>query len=173
MQRCRENGFDISIVGIGSTPSLANDSDILEGITEIRPGTYPFMDASQDNAMNHTWNCNAFVLATVMSKPTEERVILDVGAKGLTMQSRSEGICAVEGLGNLIDYPDTHIDLMYDEHAIIYNKKFHDSVKVGDKVRIVPVHICPVVNLYDRMYLIDENGDVEKELTIACRGKLQ
>lgn len=170
---CRENGFDISIVGIGSTPSLVNDSDILEGITEIRPGTYPFMDASQDNAMNHTWNCNAFVLATVMSKPTEERVILDVGAKGLTMQSRSEGICAVEGLGNLIDYPDTHIDLMYDEHAIIYNKKFHDSVKVGDKVRIVPVHICPVVNLYDRMYLIDEKGDVEKELTIACRGKLQ
>ena len=170
---CKDNGFDISIVSIGSTPSLANDSEILEGITEIRPGTYPFMDASQANATNNTWNCAATVLATVMSKPTEERVILDVGAKGLTMQSRSEGICAVEGVGTLIDYPGTHIDLMYDEHAIIYNKKFHDAVEVGDKVRIVPVHICPVVNLYDEMYLVDENGEVEKELTIACRGKLQ
>lgn len=172
-QMCKDNGFDISVVSIGSTPSLANDSEILEGVTEIRPGTYIFMDASQANATNNSWNCAASILATVMSKPTEERVILDVGAKGLTMQSRSEGICAVEGMGNLIDYPGTHIKLMYDEHAIIYNKKFHDAVKVGDKVRIVPVHICPVVNLYDKMYLVDENGEVEKELTIACRGKLR
>ncbi len=54
--------------------------------------------------------------------------ILDVGAKGLTMQSRNDGICSVEGLGSLPDYPGTHIELMYDEHAIIYNRKFRDSV---------------------------------------------
>lgn len=172
-QLCRDNGFAISVVSIGSTPSLANGSKILEGITEIRPGTYIFMDASQANATNNSWNCAATVLATVMSKPTDERVILDVGAKGLTMQSRSAGICAVEGMGNLIDYPGTHIKQMYDEHAIIYDKKFHDSVKVGDKVRIVPVHICPVVNLYDKMHLVDEKGEVEEELAIACRGRLQ
>lgn len=170
---CKEAGFDISVVSIGSTPSLANDSEILDGITEIRPGTYIFMDASQANATDHSWKCAATVLATVMSRPTEERVILDVGAKGLTMQSRSEGICAVEGIGDLIDYPGTHIKLMYDEHAIIYDKKFHDAVKVGDVVRIVPVHICPVVNLYDKIYLIDENGNVEKTLNVECRGKLQ
>lgn len=170
---CRDNGFDISVVSIGSTPSLANDSEILEGVTEIRPGTYPFMDASQANATNNRWNCAATVLATVMSKPTEERVILDVGAKGLTMQSRSEGICAVEGMGNILEYPGTHIKLMYDEHAIIYDKKFHDAVKVGDKVRIIPVHICPVVNLYDKMNIIGEDGEVEEVLDIACRGKLQ
>ena len=170
---CREAGFDISVVSIGSTPSLANDSEILDGITEIRPGTYIFMDASQANATDHSWKCAATVLATVMSRPTEERVILDVGAKGLTMQSRSEGICAVEGIGDLIDYPGTHIKLMYDEHAIIYDKKFHDAVKVGDVVRIVPVHICPVVNLYDKIYLIDEDGNVEKTLNVECRGKLQ
>lgn len=169
----RDAGFDITTVSIGSTPSLANFSEILPGVTELRPGTYIFMDASQDNATNHTWNCAATVLATVMSKPTEERVILDVGAKGLTMQSRSEGICAVEGVGTLIDYPGTHIDLMYDEHAIIYNKKFHDAVEVGDVVKIVPVHICPVVNLYDKLYIIGPEGDVEETLDIECRGKLQ
>lgn len=169
----REAGFDITVVSIGSTPSLANDSEILEGITEIRPGTYIFMDASQANATDHSWPCAATVLATVMSLPTPERVILDVGAKGLTMQSRNEGICAAEGLGDLIDYPGTHIAQMYDEHAIIYNKKFHDAVKVGDVVRIVPVHICPVVNLYDELYLIGEDGEVENSLPILCRGKLQ
>lgn len=169
----RSAGFDIDVVSIGSTPSLANGSNILEGITEIRPGTYIFMDASQANATNHEWKCAATVLATVMSKPTPERVILDVGAKGLTMQSRNEGICAVEGLGNVIDYANTHIDLMYDEHAIIYNRAFHDAVKIGDVVRVVPIHICPVVNLYDHLYLIDKNGEVEKKMNVLCRGKLQ
>ena len=169
----RAAGFDITVVSIGSTPSLANESEILDGITEIRPGTYIFMDASQTNATDHTWSCAAFVLATVMSLPTPERVILDVGAKGLTMQSRNEGICAVKGLGDLIDYPGTHIAQMYDEHAIIYNKEFHDAVKVGDVVRIAPVHICPVVNLYDELYLIDENGNIEKSLPVLCRGKLR
>ena len=166
-------GFDITVVSIGSTPSLANGSKILEGITEIRPGTYIFMDASQANATNDQTCCAAAVLATVMSKPTDERVILDVGAKGLTMQSRQEGICKVDGLGTILEYPKTHIDLMYDEHAIIYDKEFHDAVKVGDVVRIVPVHICPVVNLYDKMYLINRNGEIDHEMVIACRGKLQ
>lgn len=172
-QMCKDAGFDITVVSIGSTPSLANDSEILEGVTEIRPGTYPFMDASQAHATNNTWKCAAYVLATVMSRPTAERVILDVGAKGLTMQARHDGICQTEGVGSLIDYPGTHIELMYDEHAIIYNKAFHDAVKVGDKVRIVPVHICPVVNLYDKMYLTNEKGEIIEELTIAGRGKLQ
>lgn len=171
----REMGFDISVVSIGSTPSLSNESDILEGVTEIRPGTYIFMDASQANAVNggNRSCCAATILSTVISRPTKERVILDVGAKGLTMQSRSQGICAVEGLGSILEYPLTHISLMYDEHAIIYDRAFRDAVKVGDKVRIIPVHICPVVNLYDRAYLIGEDGEVEKELSIACRGKLQ
>ena len=48
-------------------------------------------------------------LATVMSRPTDERVILDAGAKGLTMQSRSTGICATPGLGTILEYPDVHI----------------------------------------------------------------
>lgn len=169
----RQAGFPITVVSIGSTPSLANDSGILEGITEIRPGTYPFMDASQANATNHQWKCAATVLATVMSRPTPERVILDVGAKGLTMQSRSEGICAVEGLGNIVEYPGTHIHQMYDEHAIVYSKPFRDGSRIGDKVRIEPVHICPVVNLYDEMYLVGPDGQVEQTLPILCRGKLK
>lgn len=47
------------------------------------------------------------------------------------------------------------------------------SVRDGDKARIVPVHICPVVNLYNKAYLIGTDGQVERELEIACRGKLQ
>ena len=169
----RGQGFDIAVVSAGSTPSHANKAEILEGITEIRPGTFIFMDASQGHALEDMGICAATVLATVMSKPTAERVILDVGAKGITMQSNTKGICATPGLGTILEYPSTHISKVYDEHAVIYDKSFNDAIKIGDKIRIIPVHICPVVNLHDQAYLIDKTGEVIGEIPVKCRGKMQ
>lgn len=159
-------------VSYGATPTFMNHVDILPGITELRPGTYALMDASQGHAIGTLDRCAATVLATVISRPTAERTILDVGAKGLTMQSRTEGICATPGKGTLYDRPETHIAKAFDEHAIIHDPAFRDSVAVGDKVRIIPVHICPVCNLYERAYLIS-GDEVVQELDIAARGKLQ
>lgn len=168
----KELGANIKTVSIGSTPSLMQDFPILEGVTELRPGTYILMDASQANAYGDQSTCAATVLATVMSLPTPERIILDVGAKGITMQSRTEGICAVKGLGYIKQFPDAVINEVFDEHAIIYNKHMHDNVKVGDKVEIVMVHICPVMNLQENAYLVSK-GEVLKTLPVLCRGKLQ
>lgn len=167
-----EHGMPCQTVSYGATPTFMNHVEILPGITELRPGTYVFMDASQGHAVGTLERCAATVLASVISKPTEQRTILDVGAKGLTMQERSKGICATPGKGTVFGSPETHIDAVFDEHAIINSRQFHDSVTVGSKVRIIPVHICPVCNLYDRAYLIS-GGEVIKELDIACRGKLQ
>lgn len=168
----RDKGFAISVVSIGSTPSLMQDFEIMEGITEIRPGTYVLMDASMGSAVSTLDYCAATVLTTVISRPTRERIITDVGAKGLTAQTRRLGISATEGLGTLKDTPQVHIFDVYDEHAIIYNKPFRDSVAIGDKVEIIPVHICPVCNLYETAYLV-ENGEIVEEIPILCRGQLR
>ena len=167
----RGRGMPCKTVSIGSTPTLMNQFAILEGITELRPGTYALMDASQGNAVGSLEHCAATVLATVISRPTRERVILDVGAKGLTMQERTRGICATPGKGSLLDYPGVHIDSMFDEHAIIYNRAFRDAVRVGDTVRIIPVHICPVCNLYDSAWLIS-GTEVVQNIPILCRGQM-
>lgn len=159
-------------VSYGATPTFMNHVKLLPGITELRPGTYALMDASQGHAIGTLDRCAATVLASVISKPTATRTILDVGAKGLTMQSRTEGICATPGKGTIYGSEDVHIEKVFDEHAILNDKAFHDSVEVGDKVRILPVHICPVCNLYETAYLID-GDEVVGELLIACRGKLQ
>ena len=82
-------GMTCEVISYGATPTFMNQVPILEGITELRPGTYALMDASQGNAIGSLDRCAASVLATVISKPTAERVILDVGAKGMTMQSRT------------------------------------------------------------------------------------
>lgn len=167
-----EYGMPCEVISYGSTPTFMNQVPILQGITELRPGTYALMDAGQGSAIGTLERCAASVLATVISRPTAERVILDVGAKGMTMQSRTVGICATPGKGTLPDYPGVYIDHMYDEHAIIYNAAFREQVSVGDKVRIIPVHICPVCNLYDTMYLI-RGDEVLREVKIACRGALK
>ena len=93
------HGMPCRTVSYGATPTFMNHVPILPGITELRPGTYALMDASQGHAIGTLDRCAATVLATVISKPTDTRTILDVGAKGLTMQSRTEGICAVPGKG--------------------------------------------------------------------------
>lgn len=168
----KEQGFDIQVVSYGSTPPLVSQVAIEPGITEIRPGTYALMDVSQGFAQNTLDMCAGTILTTVISKPTAERVIFDVGAKGITMQERTEGICNSRGKGIIKKYPDVSIQRVFDEHAIVRNTKFHDAVQVGEKFEVIPVHICPVCNLYDKAFLVS-GEDVVDILDVACRGKLQ
>ena len=90
----------------------------------------------------------------------------------MTKEQRKGGICDTPGFGTFLEYPDVVITKLFDEHTIVIDKAFHDQVKVGDKLRIIPVHICPVCNLYDEAYLISE-GEVVERLDVACRGKIQ
>ena len=165
------SGIDVDTISIGSTPSLMH-GQLLAGITEIRPGTYLLMDAAQGASLKDYSRCAAFILATVISKPNSSRVVLDAGVKALTAFVRPQGICHTPGYGKLADYQDIFIDRLYDEHAVIENESFNRIVNIGDKVRIIPNHICPTCNLYDKMFLY-ENNNVTKELLILCRGKSQ
>ena len=167
-----ELGCKLETISIGSTPPFMFGFEVMEGITELRVGTYILMDVSQGNAIGTYSRCAASILTTVISKPTHERVIMDVGAKGLTMQTRNEGICATTGLGYIKNSDGVFINHMYDEHAIIYNEKFRNEISIGEKVEVIPNHICPVSNLYDVAYLVSGDQVVE-EIPILARGKLQ
>ena len=101
--------------------------EIPKGVTEIRPGTYIFMDSSQANVIGTYDRCAASVLTTVISKPTNERVITDVGAKGITAQTRSKGHTATKGLGKIKEFDDVYVHGVFDEHAIIYNEDFRNK----------------------------------------------
>lgn len=166
-----KKGFNIRVVSVGATPSLMHCSDILEGITEIRPGTYVLMDASQGNAVGSYERCAASVLATVISLPTDERIITDSGAKALTAQTRNTGICKTEGLGYVKNSSAVYLYKVFDEHGIIYSRELNSELSIGDRIEIIPNHICPVCNLYDQAYLVS-GGKVKDTVDISCRGKL-
>jgi len=162
-------GFDESpVVSMGSTPSLLADVPIGDGITEIRPGTYIFLDAAQAQLAGGTEHCAAHVLATVVSVHPG-RAILDAGSKTLTSDARAGGVTGTRGHGLLVDH-DLVITRLSEEHGVVEDPDA-DRLEVGEKVRIVPNHICPVVNLFPSMHLL-RGGRVERELEIAARGRL-
>ena len=165
----RSLGVDIDTVSIGATPSVMN-GEYYEGITELRLGTYIFFDVGQSKAIGDYSRCAATVLASVISKPQGDRVVLDSGAKALVSQNRPTGICATAGFGSIKGAEEITIGNLFDEHGVLNNAKFREMVEVGDKVEVIPSHVCPTVNLYDFAYLVS-NGKVIRTLPISCRGK--
>lgn len=167
----QEAGIPVPVVSVGATPSMLT-SPLLPGITEIRPGTYIFMDAAQGQVVGNFGLCAATVLATVISKPTPQRVILDAGAKALTSQRRIGGICDTPGYGLIKHSGGVRLNGVFDEHGIVLDQRLHDSLSLGDKIEIIPNHICPAVNLYDRAYLVSQ-GRTLRILPVEGRGRIQ
>lgn len=165
-------------VSVGSTPSLycamlnQENSGYIQGIDEIRSGTFIFCDASMSGILGHTNWCAAFVLATVVNRPTPDRLIIDAGAKALSIDRRPEGtMMHTEGLGIVEGNPDFILMSISDEHGVIRIPE-SAGTHIGDKLRIIPTHICPTVNLYDVAFAI-QKGQVEAVWPINARGKTQ
>lgn len=156
--------FELSV---GCTPALLV-GEILPGITEIRPGVYAYFDRSQALVRGEWESCAATVLATVMTVRDGERLVLDAGAKALGSDPVNTGPPGRHpGYGVLKDHPACFVTRVSDEHGII--TPWTAALVVGDRVEVIPNHICPVVNLYDRAYAV-RNGRVVGELDIAARG---
>ena len=168
--RIRDDGIDVEEISVGSTPSLML-ADILPGVTEIRPGTYVFMDADQAQVLGTYEHCAQTVLATVISRPTASRVVLDAGTKALTYYVQTEGITRAPGHGRVKANPQLFLDRLSDEHGSFeIPEGFGVDYRIGDRIEIIPNHACPTTNLYDVMYLVSGSRVVD-EWPVLCRGK--
>lgn len=166
----RAEGLAVEEVSVGSTPSLLLDG-VLPGVTEIRPGTYIFMDADQAQVVGTYEHCAQTVLATVISRPTPERVVLDAGTKALTYYVQTDGITRSPGHGRLKAHPEIFLDKKSDEHSSFDIPRGSGLVfEIGDLVEIIPNHACPTTNLYDVLYAV-RDGRVETVWPVLCRGK--
>lgn len=168
----RQAGILVDVVSIGSTPSLLLGG-VISGITEVRPGAYILMDAAQGAAIGSFDFCAGTVLATVTSKTPPARVVLDTGSKALTTSALIKGMCATPGHGIIRELDSAvRVAKLYDEHGIINDQAAFAALQLGDRVHVIPNHICPTCNLYDIMYMV-EDGEIVDEYPILCRGKSQ
>jgi len=162
----RSNGISIDVVSTGST-AAADSCARVEGVTEIRPGTYIFYDLTQvDLCACALEDCALSVLATVISRPSPRRTVLDAGKKTLT--SEPGGRTGNNGAFGFLPAHNCIISRLSEEHAIIESDC---EFAIGEKVKIIPNHVCVVVNMFDKMYGI-RNGEAERMLNITARGKV-
>ncbi len=166
----RNEGIDIEEISVGSTPSFLV-ADISPGITEIRPGTYIFMDVAQGNLLGNYDRCALTILATITNRPTPNRVVIDAGTKALTSYVRGSGICQTKGHGLLQDNPAIHIESLSDEHGV-FTVASENEYPIGNKLQVIPNHACPTCNLYDYIYGVSK-GIVVFKWPILARGKSQ
>lgn len=162
----RDAGLMSRVVSSGGTPNLANLGRI-KGATEHRAGTYIFNDRMMLAAgMATLADCALTVYATVVSRAEPERGILDSGSKTLTSDTGG-----LEGHGLIIEHPQAKIARFAEEHGFLDLTACNDRPKVGDVVRIVPNHVCVVVNMVDRLITV-RGGEIVGELPVAARGRL-
>jgi D-serine deaminase-like pyridoxal phosphate-dependent protein len=162
-------GIAVRIVSGGSTPTLFHSHEV-RGLTEIRPGTYLFNDLntvlSGGCAME---DCAAAILATVVSVARAGQMIVDGGSK--TFSSDRPANSEVT-FGRVVEAPGARFHKMNEEHGFIDLAGAGRQFAVGDRVRIIPNHICVAVNLHERVYGV--HGDrVEEIWNVDARGKLQ
>jgi D-serine deaminase-like pyridoxal phosphate-dependent protein len=153
----------------GSTPTLWH-SHRVGAQTEIRPGTYVFNDRTTEAIGACGWDdCAYTVLATVVSTAVGGQAVIDAGSKALGREPlRSAG--AGEGLGALLDRPEVIVVRASEEHGILDLAATDWRPRVGDRVRVVPNHVCVSVALHEAVYGV-RGAAVADAWPVAARGR--
>ncbi len=163
----RKAGLDGKVVSTGGSPDMWSDEG-LEVATEYRAGTYIYFDRSLAERGTCTYDdCALQVLATVVSRPTDERALIDAGSKSLTSD-----LLGLEGYGVVRALDKAQVYNMSEEHGFLDIAGLAKKPDVGDLVRITPNHVCPVTNLFDRVVFVRGN-DVLGAVKVDARGLVQ
>jgi D-serine deaminase-like pyridoxal phosphate-dependent protein len=161
-----EAGLPPRIISNGGTPDLwhAHEAEVA---TEHRPGTYIYMDRFQvEKGVGTLDDCALTVIATVVSRPTGDRAVIDAGSKALTSDT-----LGLSGFGHVVEYPEAVIAGLSEEHGTVDVSGCAVKPEIGEKIRIIPNHCCVVSNLFDRVTLV-EGGEVVETVPVAARGRV-
>ncbi len=159
-------GLPVEIVTGGGTGTFMV-TGTLEGFDEVQAGSYVFMDAMYTNVsgVGERFKQALSVHATVISRPVPERIIIDTGRKTV---GTDHGAPALKGYPEGVTFKgfsEEHTTLIADDGPA-------RDLRPGDRVEIVPGHVCTTINLYDQ-YVGVRDGKVEVVWPVAGRGRSQ
>jgi D-serine deaminase-like pyridoxal phosphate-dependent protein len=162
-----KNGIACRWLSGGSTGTYNIDSGI-DGVTEIQPGSFLFMDidyrriGGRSGALYEDFQPSLFVLSTVVSRPQPKVAIVDAGIKAFATD-RGYGPEAWQR-------PDLAYKFAGDEHGAV--EMSGSELKVGDRLQFLVPHCDPTVNLYDTIYEVSGER-VVAAWPVTARGKSQ
>jgi len=137
-------------------------------LTEHRAGMYVYGDRLllQSGAMQ-PGDCSFKVIATVVSRPTADREILDGGSKTF-----SSDLLGLEGHGFIMEYPEAHFYHLSEEHGHVDFSHCTRKPEIGERLTVIPNHCCSVTNLFNEVVGV-RGSMVEVVWPVACRGAVQ
>ena len=162
--RLRSIGIEVPEISVGSTPTLlAHDG--FEGLTEVQPGNYVFLDLTQVAlGLTSLSQIALSVIATVVSC-NSDYAIIDAGSKVLSSDRGPHGSDNLKGYGLAFPLDDSleqgmTVARLSEEHGFVYHKGH--VLRIGSRLRIFPNHSCVVTNLAASLWIVDENGKLEE-----------
>jgi D-serine deaminase-like pyridoxal phosphate-dependent protein len=162
-----KDGIQIERVSGGGTPSMWQ-AHLHPDVTEHRAGIYVYGDRLTLRSGAVTLDtCALHVYATVVSKPTSERGIVDAGSKSL-----SSDLHGLEGYGYVCEYPDAKIYTLSEEHGHIDFSACERKPGIGERLSIIPNHCCTVTSLFDEVVGV-RSDQVEVVWKVAARGAVR
>ncbi len=160
----------LAVVSGGSTPT-AYRSHEFSGVTEIRPGMYPLYDRNMlEIDACAQGDCALTVLVTVVSTAVAGRAIVDGGSKTFSSDRLLAG--AKSGHGVVVDDADTEFVAVSEEHGHLDISRSTRARSVGDRLAIIPNHVCTTINMHDTLYG-HRNGRIECVWRVAGRGAVR
>lgn len=164
-----DHGLQARIVSGGSTPTAFQSHQVPE-YTEIRPGTYIYNDMNTVRGGYCTLeDCAVRIICTVVSTAVPGQVVIDAGSKTLT--SDLCGPAPDSGYGYIVEYPLARISRLSEEHGQVDVRDCPQAPQIGERVTVIPNHVCPCVNLQEMVWWRDDEGRLET-LKIDARGLL-
>lgn len=170
VEQFRKAGMPCEIVSGGSTPALFYSHKV-EGLNEIRPGTYVYNDLNTLASGACTLeDCAASVLVTVVSTPRAGTAIVDGGSKTFSSDrlNGSDGVT----FGRVVEVPGTRFHKMNEEHGFLDTTNSERALQLGERLHVIPNHICVVMNLHEQVYGV-RGETVERVWKVEARGRLQ
>jgi D-serine deaminase-like pyridoxal phosphate-dependent protein len=169
-EEIRSRGVAAEVVSVGSAATFRH-AIRCPGVTEVRPGTYVFNDRSQlAQGSAGPADLAAFVVTTVVARPVRDRIVIDAGTKVLT-SDRMLVPDPPATFGSVYGHDDWEVVRLSEEHGVVRVPR-EARVRIGDRLAIVPNHVCPTINLANDV-TVAEGGRFRDRWPVAARGLVQ
>ena len=160
-------GHEVVHASGGSTPSAEFSSGA--DLTEVRPGVYALGDAQQLELGRCDWDDVALtVAATVVSRHEAglRRVVVDAGTKVLG----GDRPAWATGFGRVLGHPAARVTALSEHHGTVVWPDDAPLPRRGERLRLVPNHVCLVPNLVDEVAVV-RGAEVVDRWAVAARGR--
>jgi D-serine deaminase-like pyridoxal phosphate-dependent protein len=169
-EKLYRSGIQVRVVSGGSTPT-AYQSHLMKTVTEIRPGTYVYNDMNTVTiGATELSRCAVTVHVTVVSVAVKGRAVIDGGSKTFSSDLLRGG--EGRGFGLSVERPGIILESMSEEHGHLNVEACPGELKVGDRLRFIPNHVCTTVNMHDEVWGVRSEEIVER-WPVAGRGRVR